>query len=204
MIDRFLEPEKGRVSYLGSEIGNLDAEDITTRESGVGYVFTKYVGNDGLDGSYNLANVAPTGERKMLNFAERACRINTYGNSFTQGAQVNDGETWQEDLAAHLGEPVRNFGVGGYGVFQAFKRMLRKEGTDVCAENIILNIWSDDHFRSIFEWRGLHYKDYFGVSGPWAYLRLDLQSGGFEELPNPCPTTDSLYVMCDEDYVYER
>ena len=27
-----------------------------------------------------------------------------------------DGKTWQEYLAAHLGEPLRNFGVGGFGV----------------------------------------------------------------------------------------
>ena len=203
MVDRFLEPEKYRVADTGSEIGNLDAENITTFEADVGYLFSKYVGRDGLDGSYNLASFSPSGERKMLNFAERPCRINTYGNSFTQCAQVNDGETWQEVLAAHLGEPIRNFGVGGYGVFQAFKRMLQKESTEVRAENIILNIWSDDHFRNIFEWRGVHYENYGGFSGPWAYLRLDLRSGEFEERPNPHPTPESLYLMCDADHVYE-
>jgi hypothetical protein len=33
--------------------------------------------------------------------------------------QVSDCETWQEYLAGHLGEPIRNFGMGGYGVYQA-------------------------------------------------------------------------------------
>jgi hypothetical protein len=51
-------------------------------------------------------------------------RINTYGNSFTQCHQVSDGETWQEYLAAPLGEPIRNFGVGGHGVFQAYRSTL--------------------------------------------------------------------------------
>jgi hypothetical protein len=32
--------------------------------------------------------------------------------SFTQYHQVSDGETWQEYLAAHLGEPVGDFGIG--------------------------------------------------------------------------------------------
>ena len=59
------------------------------------------------------------------NGGDRPCRMNTYGDSFTQCHQVSDGETWQEYLAAHLGEPVRNFGVGGYGVYQAYRRMLR-------------------------------------------------------------------------------
>ena len=203
MVDRFLEPEKQRVADSGSEIGNLDAENITTYDPGVGYLFSRYVGNDGVDGSYNLTNFSPSGERKMGNYAERPCRINAYGDSFTQCSQVNDGETWQEVLAAHLGEPIRNFGVGGYGVFQAYKRMREKEGTDALAANIILNIWSDDHFRNIFEWRGAHYKDYSGFSGPWAYLRLDLSSGEFEERPNPYPTPESLYRMCDADHVYE-
>jgi hypothetical protein len=50
-------------------------------------------------------------------YADKKCRINTYGDSFTQCHQVSDGETWQEYLAAHLGEPVRNFGMGGYGAY---------------------------------------------------------------------------------------
>jgi hypothetical protein len=49
-------------------------------------------------------------------YSDGVRRINTYGDSFTQCAQVSDGETWQEILAAHLGEPIGNFGVSGYGV----------------------------------------------------------------------------------------
>ena len=30
-------------------------------------------------------------------------------------------------MAATLGEPVRNFGVGGFSVYQAYRRMLREE-----------------------------------------------------------------------------
>ena len=51
--------------------------------------------------------------RTPHNCEEKACRINTYGNSFTQCHQVSNGEAWQEDLAAHMGEPIRNFGMGG-------------------------------------------------------------------------------------------
>ena len=63
-------------------------------------------------------------------YVGRPCRINTYGDSFTQCHQVSDGETWQEYLAAHLGEPIRNFGMGGYGAYQAYRRMVREERTD--------------------------------------------------------------------------
>src|SRR5437016_2634736 len=61
--------------------------------------------------------------RRMANHADKPCRINTYGDSFTSCEQVSDGETWQEVLAAHLCEPVRNYGIGGYSVYQAYLRM---------------------------------------------------------------------------------
>src|SRR5256885_2648577 len=60
--------------------------------------------------------------RTSIMYADRPCRINTYGDSFTQCHQVSDHETWQEYLAAHLGEPIRNFGMGGYGFYQAYRR----------------------------------------------------------------------------------
>jgi len=37
------------------------------------------------------------------------------GDSFTHCDQVSDGETWQEFLASHIREPVKNFGVGEPG-----------------------------------------------------------------------------------------
>src|SRR5271154_6764824 len=76
---------------------------------------------EGMDGSVcTYTYDKTTGARQIVNFEGAPCRINTYGNSFTAGDQVNDGETWQEVLAAHLGEPIRNFGVGGYSLYQAF------------------------------------------------------------------------------------
>jgi hypothetical protein len=48
-------------------------------------------------------------------------------------------------MAAHLGEPVRNFGVGGYGVYQALQRLVRTEQISECAvPYVILNIFMDD------------------------------------------------------------
>ena len=80
---------------------------------------------DGMNNSISVYHfVQPDGERKMSNYGNQPCRINTYGNSFTQCHQVSDHETWQEVLAAHLQEPVKNFGIGGWSVYQAYLRML--------------------------------------------------------------------------------
>ena len=81
----------------------------------VGYILGNFMPRDGLDGSSTFSTVQSNGARTSLIYLNKTCRINTYGNSFTQCHQVSDGETWQEYLAAHLGEPIRNFGMGGFG-----------------------------------------------------------------------------------------
>ena len=179
----------------------------------MGYLLQDGVLHDGVDGARTVLSFGTAGERKTINFASRPCRINTYGDSFTQGHQVSDGETWQEYLAAHFGEPVRNFGIGGYGVYQAYRRMLREEATPSAAEYLVLNIWGlDDHLRSIDSWRWLRFGESWRTrpehrhmfhGNPWAHVRLDPRSGRLVELQNPYPTPGSLYKLCDNDYVYE-
>lgn len=181
----------------------------------LGYVLRDSVMRDGIDKSYTLARYEPGGERLMINGRAMPCRINTYGNSMTQCHQVSNGETWQEYLAAHLGEPLRNFGVGGYGVYQAYRRMLRAESSDLSAPYIIFNIYEDDHFRNYDLWRwaileGFHKgvrcmsgATHFFASNPWSHIRMNLLTGQFEERDNPYPTPDSLYKLCDKEHVYQ-
>ena len=167
----------------------------------LGYVPKDSIQPDGIDGSQSVYRYGPYGERKTINYAERVCRINTYGNSFTQCHQVSDGETWQECLAAHLGEPIHNFGVGGYGVFQAFARLRRMEQTECRAGNLIFNIYDDDHRRSLMPWRTFHINwrrgDDMFHGNPWTHLRVNLDSGLWEEAPSMCPTPDSLRELFD-------
>ena len=56
-------------------------------------------------------------------------------------------------LAGHLGEPIRNFGMGGFGVYQAYRRMIREEQTASSVEYLIFYIWGDDHVRSLLRCR---------------------------------------------------
>ena len=79
-------------------------------------------------------------------------RLAAYGDSFTFGESVADGETWPAYLAQMLGLPVDNYGVAGYGPDQAllrFERHLkegRRPGTvflGVLSENIarVVNVY---------------------------------------------------------------
>jgi len=140
----------------------------------------------------------------MINYKHKKCRINCYGNSFTQCHQVSDGETWEEILAAHLGEPLRNFGVGGWSVYQAYLRMKREE-KKTPAKYIIFNIWCDDHYRNLDAWRNIRVRKTEGFGEPTLpYVEVNPKTGLFKEHPNPCPTKESVYNLCDLEWVVNR
>ncbi|UCF37353.1 MAG: hypothetical protein JSU96_00315 [Acidobacteriota bacterium] len=196
-IDQFLDPSE---------------PNWATFDPLVGYRHSNAVMKDGIDGSYCIYRMEPSGERRKIHFADRPCRINTYGDSFTHCDQVSDGETWQEYLAAHFGEPVRNFGTGGYGVYQAYRRMLREEGTDSSAPFVLFNVWIDDHRRSMMSVRWFHirfFRDliaglqspYYFHANPWCHVRFDLDSGELREFENTHPKPEDLYLICDPEYV---
>ncbi|MBD3184197.1 hypothetical protein GF312_18070 [Candidatus Poribacteria bacterium] len=176
----------------------------------VGYILGNSMPRDGIDGSSTISTSQKNGARKAHMYADRKCRINTYGNSFTQCHQVSDGETWQEYLAGHLGEPVRNFGMGGFGVYQAYRRMLKTEQTCHDAEYVILYIWGDDHNRSVMRCRYAvtypWWDDRGGVAfhgNFWANVEMDLDSGQLVVKENILSTPESLYNMTDPDFMVQ-
>jgi hypothetical protein len=202
VVDRYLDPDGNNWACFDSELG---------------YLLRSNLSRDGLGWCYTTSTYAPGGARKMIHYADRPCRINTYGDSFVQCDQVSDGETWQEVLAAHLGEPIRNFGIGSYGVYQSYRRMLREEDKTP-ADYVILNAYDEDHQRNVYQWRGIHMSPHFWPSvrdateseetfgfhaNPWCFLRMNLDSGNFDEIENSHPTPESLYELCDAAYVYE-
>jgi len=181
----------------------------------IGYILGNYMPHDGLDRSFTLSTVQPNGARTSFMHKGRPCRINTYGNSFTQCHQVNDGETWQEYLAGHLGEPVRNFGMGGLGVYQAYRRMIREERTNHDAKYIILYIWGDDHIRSLLRCRYMLIKGWNQQTNRtegigkmfhgnfWSNVEMDFATGKLVEKDSLIQDRQSLYKMTDPDWMYE-
>jgi hypothetical protein len=175
----------------------------------LGYVPAGIDLTDGVDGSRTRYTYEPGGHRRVVNGHGEPCRINTYGDSFTQCQQVSDGETWQEYLAAHLGEPIRNFGVGGYGVLQAVRRAARIEGTELAAPWVVLNVFDDDHIRSLdaarwlrTAWR-MRAKPITGADQlhglPWCHARYNPQRGEFVYLSGACSSPEDLLALCDAE-----
>jgi hypothetical protein len=177
----------------------------------LGYVPGNYMPADGMDKSSTISTVQRNGARTSFLYAGRPCRINSYGDSFTHGDQVNDGETWQEYLAGHLGEPVRNFGVGGYGVYQSYLRMKREESTSHSAQYVIFYIWGDDHIRSLLRCRhAIIYPRWNDRGGAmfhanfWTHVEMNFSTGEFEERPNVLNTPEALYRMTEPEFMVRQ
>jgi len=174
-------------------------------DAGLGWLVQPMRRRDGLGGSIATYHYdGPEGARRLIHAADQPGRINTFGDSFTQCDQVSDGETWQEQLAAHLGEPVRNYGVGGYSVYQAYLRMRRVERA-LPSRLIVLNIYEDDHYRNLDAWRNIRVSKHpLFIEPTLPHLRVDLATGTCTEMPNPCPTPESVRHLADPAWVYER
>jgi len=167
----------------------------------------------GIDHSSTIETVQANGARTSFLYADKKPRINAYGDSYTECEQVNDGETWEEYLAGHLGEPIRNFGVGGYGVYQAYRRMIREEKTDYSAKYLILTICCDDSIRSVLRLRWAAIYPWFREEAEtvhmfhgnyWDHLEMELDTGRFVEKKNLLSTEQSLYHMTEPQWMAEH
>ncbi len=196
-----------RILYTKKEVKRWLAEKsfpFAKYSSEFGWLLRNATFQDGVNGSRSVYTYGPLDERVTIHYKDQPCRINTYGNSYTQCHQVSDGETWQEVLAAHLQEPIRNFGVGGWSVYQAYLRMLKEE-KQAPAEYIIFNIYDDDHFRNLDSWRNIRVSKHAQFIEPTLpYVAVNLKEGRFDERPNVCPTPESVYNLCDLDWVAEK
>ena len=169
-------------------------EDIVKNNAGwtfdpeLGFVLKDSVRHDGINKTLTYFHYEETGARRSSNFPDQVSRIHT----------------WQEYLGGHLGERIDNYGVGGYSVYQAYRRMLKVE-SQCPAEYIILNIWSDDYFRSLDAIRD---RIRYGrgkvspSSWPIPHVRVDSDGKKLVEHENRCRTAGELYRITDpEKYV---
>jgi len=171
-----------------------------TYDAELGWVHCSAVHRNGVDGSTTYYHYEPDGARKVTNFPDRPCRIHAYGDSFTHCDQVSDGETWEEYLAAHLQESIRNYGVGGYSVYQAYRRMLIVE-KEQPAPFIILNIYDDDHFRNLDAWRSIRAGARSNCGFTLPHLRVNVGQGRCEQKNNLLRTREAVARLRDEEFL---
>jgi hypothetical protein len=106
--------------------------------------------------------------------------------------------------------------MGGFGLYQAYRRMLREEQTDSSAEYLLLYIWGDDHIRSLLrcrymltagwnrsqdekEGRGRMFHGNF-----WSNIEMNLDTGKLAEHDSRISNAADLYQMTDPDWMVEN
>lgn len=195
-----------RILYTKEEVdGWFDGKlfPFSKYHSEFGWLLNDNSFRDGLNNSWSIYTYRnPDGERKMSNYSDKHCRINTYGDSFTQCHQVSDNETWQEVLASHIQEPVRNFGIGGWSAWQAYLRMLKEEKRTP-GDLIIFNFYDDDHLRNLDSWRNIRARKHpQHIEATLPFLKVDMSNGIIRSFPNPCPKPEMYYKLCNLEETY--
>jgi hypothetical protein len=78
---------------------------------------------------------------------------------------------------------------------------------------VVLYVWGDDPTRSIQRcrwaaiypsWAQRSRELRLFHSNPWAHVEIDLDVGSFVELENPLATPESLYAICDPEWMLEH
>ena len=125
-------------------------------------------------------------------------RIVCFGDSYTHGNSVRNDETWQHYAAEHRADTeVLNFGVGGYGMAQAYLRY-RERKDDYETDIVVIGCMSDNIRRTVnvfypFRLTKLDATT-FALAKPWASLDAD------EDLvlhPNPLPSLEAYAAFLE-------
>ena len=107
-------------------------------------------------------------------------RITTFGDSFTHGEEVKNEYTWQEQLTTLCPQlEVINFGVGGYGLDQAFLRY-KTEGKIYHPHIVLIGFMQENINRTVNVFRPFYTE---GI--PLTKPRFILQNDALILLPNP-------------------
>ena len=135
--------------------------------------------------------------------------IALFGDSFTLGYHPME-KSWPHLLETELGRPVLNFGVGGYGVDQAYWRFKKRYLGEIHTPYVALIIMSENIARNLSLYRGFYNrrsnlaatKPRFRIEGDGhvAYIENPLIS--MEDLPK-LSDVHFLGVIGEKDYWYQ-
>jgi hypothetical protein len=162
-LGRLLEDDLGYLTYSA-------ALGWTIKPGGRGDLYSANA--QGIRADREFARVPPPG----------TLRLAAFGDSFTHGDEVPNEDTWQEILMrGHPGVEAMNFGVGAYGLDQAFLRYQR-DGADYGARIVLIGFMPENLFRHVNVYRPF----YVPNSGlALAKPRYELDRGRLVLVENP-------------------
>jgi hypothetical protein len=87
-------------------------------------------------------------------------RVSVFGDSFTFGSDVRNSDTWESQMEAQDSRlQVLNFGVGAYGLDQAYLRYLH-EGVHFHPDIVIIGFMSENIYRNLNVFRPFYSSAY--------------------------------------------
>ena len=126
-------------------------------------------------------------------------RIALFGDSFTAGDEVSDDEAWARKLEIMLTEmglraEVLNFGVGAYGMDQAYLRY-KEQGKDFAPDIVIFGLQPENLARNLNVFRQLMH----GSGPPFSKPRFTVKNDRLELINSPTRPPEQL-IAAFEDF----
>ncbi len=160
------------------------------------------MGRNGVRTSYSLDLY---GARLNPGFEHRPIEVLAYGDSYTFARQVNNDQAWPHVLSASLNVNVANFGVGNYGLDQAFLR-LQREFDDHPASVVVMGLVPETMCRVLAYWK--HFSEYGNTFG--FKPRFVLEDGELKLIPNVIDSPEKFFQvreyfshLSSNDYFYK-
>ena len=198
-----LEPDAIRVNELRTRLENYltnaDSANYIS-DSSTGWTFQP---NATLfDGRLTTNSIGIRSAREYSEApAADTIRLAAFGDSFTANPDVDDDEVWTQVLESELGDrriraEVLNFGVGGYGMDQAFLRW-QHLGKAFSPDFVIFGFQPENLYRNANVFRPI-YARYTGI--PLSKPRYHLEDGKLKLVNFPAmPPEDLMEVYQDFD-----
>jgi len=124
-------------------------------------------------------------------------RVSAFGDSFTFGSDGTNTDTWESQMEqADSRFEVLNFGVGGYGLDQAYLRYMH-EGVHFQSDIVIIGFMSENIYRNLNVFRPF----YMGLNERKVYTkpRFSVEEGNLILFKNPLSTREDYVRFVADD-----
>lgn len=123
-------------------------------------------------------------------------RVSAFGDSFTFGSDVTNDDTWELQLEEQ--DPrfeVLNFGVGAYGLDQAYLRYLQ-DGVHFHSDIVIIGFMSENIYRNLNVFRPFYSSSYKVL---YTKPRFSVENGNLILIKNPLATREDYARFVADD-----
>ena len=146
------------------------------------------------------------GIRADHNFAHfihsEVVRASAFGDSFTFGEEVANEDTWEHQLEEQDARmEVLNFGVGAYGLDQAYMRYMQ-DGISFHSDIVFIGFMSENIYRNLNVFRPFYHSSY--ATNFYTKPRFLLTNDSLVLLDNPLRTTSDYWRLLRNDEVVLR